>query len=161
MADIADAELVNRLRTAVGRISRALDRQVGAGEITRTQLSVLGTAARRGPIRLSDIAERENLNPTMLSRIVAKLDAAGYIRRLADPADQRAVLIEATDSGIDTLTRLRDSRSALISERLAALPGDTGAELLAALPALELLAAAMLRRPTEPSSAPVGAGIVR
>ena len=145
-ATIKDVELVSRLRIAVAKISRSMDRQVGAGEMTRTQIQVLGTAVRRGPLRLSELAELEGLNPTMLSRIVAKLDAGGYIRRMPDPDDQRAVRIEATPEGARVQRRLRDERSALLSARLGELPTQTSAQLIEALPALEELADAMLKR---------------
>lgn len=148
---VDDVELVSRLRIAVAKISRSMDRQVGAGEMTRTQIQVLGTAVRRGPLRLSELAEVEGLNPTMLSRIVAKLDAAGYIRRLPDPDDQRVVQIEATPEGVRVQRRLRDERSALLSARLADLPPGASAQLIEALPALEDLADAMLRRTPAPA----------
>lgn len=143
---IDDVELVSRLRIAVAKISRSMDRQIGSGEMTRTQIQVLGTAVRKGPMRLSDLAELEGLNPTMLSRIVAKLDAGGYIRRLPDPDDLRAVRIEATDEGRRVQRRLRDERSALMEARLAGLPPETADRLMEALPALEQLGDAMLRR---------------
>jgi DNA-binding MarR family transcriptional regulator len=143
---VDNGELVSRLRMAVAKISRSMDRQVGAGEMTRTQIQVLGTAVHKGPMRLSELAELEGLNPTMLSRIVGKLDAGGYIRRLPDPDDLRAVRIEATAEGERVQRRLRDERSALVSERLAALPPETADQLIEALPALEQLADAMLRR---------------
>lgn len=152
---IDDVELVSRLRISVAKISRSMDRQVGTGEMTRTQIQVLGTAVRRGPMRLSELADLEGLNPTMLSRIVAKLDAGGYIRRLPDPDDQRAVQIEATPEGARVQRRLRDERNALLSARLGDLPSETSARLIEALPALEDLADAMLRRTGATSSSAV------
>lgn len=143
---VEDVELVSRLRVAVAKISRSMDRQIDSAEMTRTQIQVLGTAVRRGPMRLSELAELEGLNPTMLSRIVAKLDAGGYIRRLADPDDLRAVRIEATPEGTRVQRRLRDERNALVAARLAALPPETTDQLIDALPALEQLADAMMRR---------------
>lgn len=139
-------ELVNRLRVAVGKISRAMDRQIGAGDLTRTQFTVLGTTIRRGPIRLGDLAELENINPTMLSRVAAKLEAMGYIRRMPDPADLRAALIEATPEGSAAHHAVRTHRTELIAARLAALPDGTEDGLRTALPALEALGDAMLRR---------------
>ena len=150
---IDDGELTERLRIAVAKISRSMDRQTGSGEMTRTQIQVLGTAVRRGPIRLSDLAELEGLNPTMLSRMVAKLDAAGYIRRLPDPDDQRAVRIEATPEGVRIQRRLREERSALLRQRLGDLPPERSAQLIDSLPALEELAAAMLRGPVAAAAA--------
>ncbi|MDR1998874.1 MAG: MarR family transcriptional regulator [Frankiaceae bacterium] len=141
-------ELVNRLRIAIGKISRAMDRQIASGAMTRTQSNVLGTIIRRGQMRLGDLAELENINPTMLSRVVAKLDAAGYIRRMPDPADLRAVLIEATDEGVAAHALARAQRTALLGARLVELPEPDDSRLRAALPALEHLGDAMLRRGT-------------
>jgi DNA-binding MarR family transcriptional regulator len=42
-----------------------------AAGLTPTRISVLFTIARRGPIRLSELAQAEGLNPTMLSRVIA------------------------------------------------------------------------------------------
>jgi DNA-binding MarR family transcriptional regulator len=135
-----DAEDVTRLRIALGRVSRFLDRQSRGDRLTRTQTSALATVMRLGPIRISELAEIEGVNPTMLSRIVAKLEDAGLLRRLADPADGRVVRVEVTDAGRAEQLRLRAERSELLAARLAALPRERAAELLAALPALESLA---------------------
>ena len=140
MAAGFDGEDVARLRIALARISRLLDRQSRGRELTRTQSSVLATVARRGPLRLSELAESEGLNPTMLSRIVAKLEQAGLLHRSPDPDDGRAARVELTPEGIELNRRQRAERTQLLTDRLAALPGSRAAELLAALPALESLA---------------------
>ena len=140
MPDAFDADDVTRLRIALGRISRFLDRSTRGDRLTRTQASVLATVMRLGPIRLSELAEIEGINPTMLSRIVAKLEESGLFRRHPDPADGRVVLVEVTDAGRTEQLRLRAERSELLSARLAALPPERAEELLTALPALECLA---------------------
>ena len=76
-----DAEDVARLRIAVTRITRVLDRQSRGHTLTGTQASVLATAARLGPLRITELAEIEGINPTMLSRIVGKLEEAGLLHR--------------------------------------------------------------------------------
>ncbi|MBA3905976.1 MAG: MarR family transcriptional regulator [Pseudonocardiales bacterium] len=139
-----DAEDVARLRVALARIARALDRQSRGHALTRTQASVLGTAARLGPIRISELAEIEGINPTMLSRIVAKLEDEGLLQRHADPDDRRAALVEPTAEGRALQERLRDERTRLLAEHLAGLPQEHAAELLAALPSIEALAAALV-----------------
>jgi DNA-binding MarR family transcriptional regulator len=140
MPDAFDADAVTRLRITLGRISRSLDRSTRGDRLTRTQASVLATVVRLGPIRLSELAEIEGVNPTMLSRIVAKLEETGLFRRHPDPVDGRVVLVEATDAGRAEQQRQRTERSELLTARLAALPPEQAAELLAALPALESLA---------------------
>jgi DNA-binding MarR family transcriptional regulator len=141
---VEDEELV-RLRVALARISRALDRQTRGDQLTRTQLSVLATVARRGPIRISEVAEVEGVNPTMLSRIVAKLEAAGLLGRTADPSDGRAAHVEITPAGAELHARLRDERTELLAGRLGALPAGQADRLREALPALEALAESLVR----------------
>jgi DNA-binding MarR family transcriptional regulator len=150
MTDAFDADDVARLRITLGRISRFLDRQSRGDKLTRTQASVLASVMRLGPVGLSDLADIEGINPTMLSRIVAKLEDAGLFRRLPDPADGRAVLVEVTEEGRIEQLRLRAERSELLSARLAALPPARAAELLAALPALESLADELAPRTENP-----------
>jgi DNA-binding MarR family transcriptional regulator len=142
-----EAEDVARLRVALGRISRVLDRQTRGLELTRTQASVLATVARQGPLRLSELAECEGVNPTMLSRIVAKLERAGLLLRSPDPADGRAARVELTAEGTELNRRQRAERTHLLTARLTALPGARAAELLAALPAMEALAEELARHP--------------
>lgn len=140
MPDAFDADDVARLRIALARVSRRLDRHSRGGSLSATQASVLASAAKHGPVRLSDLAEIEGINPTMLSRIVAKLEDAGLLRRAADPLDGRAALVETTEAGRALHRTLRDERTRLLTDRLAAMPADSAAQLLAALPALEALA---------------------
>jgi len=134
-----DREDVARLRTALGRTSRWLDRSSAEEGLTRTQLSVLGSTARLGPLGLGELAEIEGINPTMLSRIVGKLDDAGYLERLTDPADRRAARVQVTEVGMDLHLRIRAERTRLLAERLEALPTEQRNALLAAAPALEAL----------------------
>lgn len=134
------ADDLGRLRTALGRISRLVDRQVDGGGLTRTQLSVLGVTARTGPIGIGELADVEGLNPTMLSRVVGKLETMGLLRRSPDAADARAVRVAVTPAGRRMHERLRRERSTLFGRRIADLPDADAAVLLGALPSLEALA---------------------
>lgn len=76
-----DADVAARLRAIVGKMSRRLNATARGAGLTTSQLSALGVIARTGPIRLSDLAEAEHMNPTMLSRVVGALVDAGLVRR--------------------------------------------------------------------------------
>jgi len=132
---------VSRLRAAIGRLSRQLNASVADGGFSPSQLSVLGTVARRGPIGIGELAELEGINPTMLSRVVGKLSDAGLIERIADPDDGRAVVVQTTAAGRKLHQRVLAQRSKAIAARLQRMPEGQAAQLLAALPALEALAA--------------------
>ena len=143
MPDI-DAEDIARLRIALARITRVLDRQSRGHTITGTQASVLATAARLGPLRITELAEFEGINPTMMSRIVGKLEDAGLLHRRPDPDDRRAALVEPTAAGRELQRHVREERTRLLAERLASLPAGHADGLLDALPHLEALATALL-----------------
>ncbi len=96
MSSAFDDDEAARLRVALARIARQLNRQVPNDGLNRSQLSVLGTTVRLGPLGIGRLADIEGINPTMLSRIVGKLDTAGLIRRIPDPDDGRAATVEAT-----------------------------------------------------------------
>jgi DNA-binding MarR family transcriptional regulator len=135
-----DDETVIRLRRVILRLARQLNAaSVGEG-LTPTQASVLGIVNFRGPLGLTELTEIEGLNPTMLSRVVGKLDSFGLIRRLRDPDDFRAARVEVTEEGRQAYQRIAAQRAAILSERVAELPPDQEDALVAALPALENLA---------------------
>ncbi|TQF75259.1 MarR family transcriptional regulator [Rhodococcus spelaei] len=148
---------------ALARISRLVDRQVSGGGLTRTQLSVLGTVARLGPLGAGAIAEVEGLNPTMLSRVIGKLEADGLLARSADPGDRRAVLVQVTAAGEGLHRRLRRERTELFADALARLPDVQAESLLVALPAVEALAEQMFApdRATTPDPGVAGTRRVR
>ncbi len=131
---------LSRLRASLGRISRLVDRQVSGDGLTRTQLSVLGVIAREGPIGMGELAEIEGVNPTMLSRVVAKLESLDLLRRSPDPVDGRVVRVAVTRAGRTMHERLRRERAALFGDNIAGLPDGQADLLRAALPALEGLA---------------------
>jgi DNA-binding MarR family transcriptional regulator len=135
-----DDKTVIRLRRVILRLARQLNAaSVGEG-LTPTQASVLGIVANRGPLGLAELTDIEGLNPTMLSRVVGKLDSFGLIRRLRDPDDFRAARVEVTPEGEQAYQRIAAQRAAILSERVASLPPGEAAALVAALPALENLA---------------------
>jgi DNA-binding MarR family transcriptional regulator len=136
-----DADDVSRLRAAIGRLSRQLNASVADIGFSPSQLSVLGTVARRGPIGIGELAELEGINPTMLSRVVGKLSDAALVERIADPDDGRAIVVQTTTAGRKLHERVQEQRSKAIAARLEKMPDLQAAQLLAALPALEALAA--------------------
>lgn len=135
-----DAEAVTRLRRVIGRLARLFNAASAGEGLTPTQASVLGLVAHRGPLGVAELTELEGLNPTMLSRLVSRLDADGLIRRLPDPADQRAVQLVATDEGRRTHQRILAARTETVTKILADLPPEVADALRDALPALEALA---------------------
>jgi DNA-binding MarR family transcriptional regulator len=128
---------VARLRAVVGRLTRRLRPTVAGSALTPSQISVLFTVVRLGPIGLSELAGVESLNPTMLSRIAAQLTDAGLIVRSVDPGDRRSARVAATAAGRRMRERIHRERNRALSEHVARLDEDQREALWQALPALE------------------------
>ncbi|MDA8265525.1 MAG: MarR family winged helix-turn-helix transcriptional regulator [Actinomycetota bacterium] len=135
-----------RLRIAVFRLAKRLKPTSAAGALTTTEVDVINTVARIGPVKLSELAGQTGLNPTMLSRVVSKLEEHGLLRRLGDALDGRVCRVEVTAAGGELRERVRSERNDVLSSELALLPAGARSALLAALPALESLAERLLDR---------------
>jgi len=136
---VIDAESVTRLRATIGRLARQMRLSATDAGLTPTQMSVLSSVVREGPLRLAELQSIEAVNPTMLSRVVGKLEAAGLISRDGDPVDRRVVTVSVTPAGRRTQERVKDERNRLLTGLLNDLPPEQAAAVLAALPALEAL----------------------
>jgi DNA-binding MarR family transcriptional regulator len=142
----SEPDTATRLRTVVGRLSRGLRGTVAGAGLTPTQISVLASVVRHGPIKVADLGALEGLNATMLSRAVSNLGKAGLVSRSRDEEDARAVWVRATASGRQTQQRIRSERSRALGTHLEQLPAEHRRALEKALPALEMLAESLTAR---------------
>src|ERR1700733_3933017 len=129
-----------RLRAVIGRLSRRLRPTVAGSGLTPSQISVLFTTVRLGPIGLSELAAIEGLNPTMLSRITAQLCDLGRIRREADSSDRRQAFVAVTAAGRPIRERIHRERTRALSAHVEQLDEHQRQVLWEALPVLEELA---------------------
>jgi DNA-binding MarR family transcriptional regulator len=133
-----------RLRIAVARLSRRLRPTAAAGSLTTTEVDLLVAIDRHGPLRLSDLAGFAGLNPTMLSRLIPKIEGVGLMRRLVAEGDRRVCRVEITTKGRRLLERIRSERNDSLSSLLRELDETDRQTLAAAVPVLEALAERML-----------------
>jgi DNA-binding MarR family transcriptional regulator len=123
----------------IGRLSRRLRPTVAGSGLTPSQISVLFTVVRLGPIGLSELAAVESLNATMLSRITAQLCDAGLIVREADPGDRRSAFVAATAAGRRMRERIHRERARALGALVEQLDEQQREALWNALPVLEEL----------------------
>jgi DNA-binding MarR family transcriptional regulator len=135
-----EADASERLRAAIGKLSRRLRPTLAGSELSASQISVLFTIVRQGPIGLSELAAVEGLNPTMLSRITAQLCDSGLIVRAADPDDRRSANVAATAAGKRMRQRIHRERTRALSVHVEQLDERQREALWNALPVLEELA---------------------
>src|SRR5205807_10002477 len=118
-----DTETAARLRTAIGKLSRRL-RTTAAGRaagLTPTGSSVLLNVDRNGPMRLSELASSEGLNPTMVSRVVAGQLQDGLLERSSDAGDRRAAWVSVTAAGHTLAERMRRERTEAVNAAMGGL----------------------------------------
>ena len=135
-----DAEAADRLRAVIAKLSRRLRTTAATAGLTPSQMSVLFTIVRRGPLGLSQLAEVEAMNPTMLSRVTVQLSELGLIRRELRSDDRRAATVVATAAGHRLRERVHVERARVLSQYVGELDEAQRAALLGAIPALEVLA---------------------
>jgi DNA-binding MarR family transcriptional regulator len=143
-----DLDTAARLRAVIGRLSRRLRTTAASRDasLTPTAISLLLGVARTGPVRLSELAETEGINPTMLSRAVAGMVQDGLLMRSSDEADRRAAWVEATGEGRKLAQRMRRERTSAVDQALESLSAGERRRIEQALPALEALAEALKGR---------------
>ena len=140
-ADTDLAEVADRLRLGIGLVVRRLRQLNAAGDLTLPESAALGRLERGGPATASELARQEQISPQSMGATLAALESRGLLRRDADPADGRRVVLSPTPAG---LAALRDRRNARTQRIAAALEvGFTPTEiatLRAAAPLFERLA---------------------
>jgi DNA-binding MarR family transcriptional regulator len=141
-----ERQLAEHLRVALGRLNRSLRLTQAQKDLSSSQREVLMAIARAGSVRLSELARDEGLNPTMLSRIVAKLEADGMVTRTCDPNDARVIHLVATPQGLALRETIRGERNNALLFALSRLSKEEKRTLNAATPALENLVATLRDR---------------
>ena len=131
----------NHLRITLGRIVRRLRQAHESGEVTLSELSVLGRLDRQGNQTGGQLAEQERVTPQAMSTILTELEGRGLIARTADSADGRRVQLTATTAGRQLLAGRRSETASRVAAALdAALTRPEQEQLIAALPLLDRLA---------------------
>ena len=120
MPDSVAAELRERLHQVLQAVRRL---KAQPAPVAPGLVSVLGAI---DGCHLKDLAERNALDPSTVSRAVTTLVQHGLVRRTADPADGRASILRLTESGEATLRDTHDRYDALLAQ---ALSGWSAADL--------------------------------
>lgn len=136
MGRLSTHDLSSALRVAVARLSRRLRAEKEDDELSDTQTSTLAFLVREGSATIGRLSEHERVTPPSMNRTVNHLEHAGYVRRTADAADGRKVVVVPTESGLRLVTETRRRRDAWLHQRLRTLTPeqrDTLAEAAAIL----------------------------
>lgn len=114
----ADSDDLPEVFWAVARRLREKSQETLAPwDITPAQWRALRVLRRHGVMRLSELSEWLHIAPRSTTEVVDALEARGLVRRLADPGDRRATLVEVTEPGAEIIEAIRGA-SASEAERV-------------------------------------------
>lgn len=102
-------------------LRRLFDDRVRSLGLTAVQARLLLALDRHPDCNQGFYAERLEVEPITLTRIVDRMEAAGWIERRADPADRRARILHLTDKARDRVTQVEGIVSRLVSDMLTGL----------------------------------------
>jgi len=88
--------VAGELRVVLGRLKRRLREELHMGELSWSQVSVLGHLERGGPATVTTLARAEGMRPQSMGATVAVLERAGLVSGVADPNDGRQTVISLT-----------------------------------------------------------------
>jgi DNA-binding MarR family transcriptional regulator len=106
--------------------------------VSRTEVGVLRNL-RGGPRRITELAAHERVTQPAITLLVNRLAERGWVERIADPTDGRAVLVSLTPAGDEVFEQLRAEYRALLHEEMASLDDSEVETLAAAVAVLDKL----------------------
>lgn len=132
-----------RLADNSRQLRRLFDERVRGLGLTGPQARLLLSLERHPNENQAFYAERLEIEPITLTRIVDRLEDAGWVERQADPSDRRARILHLTEKSRGIVARLRDRAELMFEEVLdgftpaerdvfAAMLGRIAANLIAA-----------------------------
>jgi DNA-binding MarR family transcriptional regulator len=136
------AELASSMRVSVMRLSRRLRVERADHGLTLTQISVLATLDRHGPLTPRELAQHERVQPPSMTRTLAGLEERGLIVRTPHASDGRQHLISLAPPAAALLREDRRRRDAWLAQRLAELTQAERDVLRAAAPIFDRITSA-------------------
>lgn len=125
-------DLAGQVKALVPALNAVLAEVFRPLGLTCVQANALMALAEHQPVTLGGLAEHLVAESGHPSRLVARLESAGWVRRDPDPRDHRAALLSLTAEGERLAAAAVAARAPLV-RNLAARHGDRAAEVLEVL----------------------------
>jgi DNA-binding MarR family transcriptional regulator len=104
------ADLASELRVVLGKLRRRLREHANKGDLSLSQMAVLGFLDREGPSTVTTLARAEGVRPQSMGATVAALEQAGLVTGAPDPADGRQNLLSLTRAAREWIEASRAAR---------------------------------------------------
>ena len=136
------ADLAAEFRVVLGKLKRRLREHANKGDLSLSQMAVLGYLDREGPSTVTALARAEGVRPQSMGATVAALEEAGLVSGAPHPADGRQIMLSLTMAAREWIKASRAAREDWLSQAIRSHLSPAEQEDLAK-------AAALLRRLVE------------
>lgn len=130
---------LDALRLAVVRLERKLRKNAGT-DVTPSQSSALAVLHRLGPMRLTELAEREQISKSTVTRLMSRLEEKGLAARTPNETDARSQTVCLTGPGLRLMQDAAERSNNYLHERVDELDPADLERLLDAISVLQRLA---------------------
>lgn len=114
-------------------LRRDFDRRVRALQLTQAQWRAIGHLAREEGINQTTLAERLEVKPITLARLIDRMETAGWVRRVADRDDRRVSLLFLTPKVRPILDKMQSHADAAVANLFAGMARPARRQLAKAL----------------------------
>lgn len=121
------------LHSAARAVTRRFEERTRDRDLTAAQWRLLVHLHKDGPQPQARLAEQLEIEPISVSRLVDRMEQAGWVRRTSDPQDRRVRVVEPTDRATASMARMRTVADEIYAEALDGLSPEDGARLMAML----------------------------
>lgn len=112
-------------------MGKRFDQLAGSLGLSRAQAKAIAYLIRNEGINQAGLAELLDVEPISLTRLLDRMEAAGWIERRPHPADRRARCVYVTDKVRPVFARIREIAAQVRAQALAGLSDKEAAQLTA------------------------------
>jgi MarR family transcriptional regulator for hemolysin len=114
-------------------LRRNFDHRVHDLGLTQAQWRAIAQLSREQGLKQVVLAERLEVKPITLARLVDRLEAAGWVKRRPDPRDRRATRLYLTAKSQPILSDLHERAAETLEEALDGVSATQRRQLISAL----------------------------
>lgn len=121
------------LHDATRLIRRRFEARAGELGLTSAQWRLVVHLIRQGPMPQARIAEMLEIEPISVSRLVDRMQEAGWVSRAPAPNDRRIRIVHPTEKTRAVISEAKSIADDIYADALAGLPPGTQEHLMATL----------------------------
>ena len=114
-------QLGSLIHDAARLIRKRFEQQAISYGLSSAQWRLLVHVIREGAVSQARLADRLEIEPISVSRLVDRMEQAGWVTREADPNDRRIKMVVATEKAHEYKTDLRAMAGEVFEEAMAGI----------------------------------------